>query len=780
MNAPHPVSRRLGAALFSHRKTVIAFFAVATVGMLILASRLGLDAAFTKMIPTRHPYIETFLKHAPEFGGGNRVVVAVINNDGDIFNPGFFDTLKKITEDLMGIKGIDPSRVKSIFSPGVRYVEIVEDGFDGSTVIPSEFAPTPEQFAVVQENIIKSGQLGLLVSKDFRAALVTAEVTEQDPDTGGRLDVYTVARALEETIRAPYEKNGVTVHILGFPKLIGEIKDKGKMGLAFFGLTVLLTVLVVFAYTRSAALTLTAVGCAVLSVIWLLGSMKWAGFGLDPMSVVIVFLIFAIAVSHAIQKINSFRLEWAENRDPRAASQSSFEKLFAPGMIALGTDNIGFLTILFIPIPVVREIAVSANLGAVSIACINLFLLPVLLSYLPARWGAVVRQTSPHHNHSPLWKFWDFFSTPVGARATLWITAAALGAALWIGKDVPIGDTHAGAPELRPTARYNKDVEAIRQHFAVGGDVLVVYAESDTDACIDPRLLRHVDAFTARLDTQPDVLTAVSLAKWARRAFAVYNEGNPKWYALPSDEDNLKTATGDAGSDTGLANFDGTVLPIYIFVKDHTAKAIRRVVNAVETFISEHPRDDIRLRIGGGNIGVEAATNDVMRKSQAPMLGWFYGMTLLIIFLFYRSWQSMVCIVVPLTLVSIFSYALMALTGIGLKVATLPIVSVGAGVGMDYAVYMYGTMRQFLLEGMDVDAAYRKALRSTGKAVFFTAGTLSVGTGVWVFSGLQLQADMGILFAFTFVANMLAALVLLPALAHTLFKGRTFTGRTNI
>lgn len=780
MNTQGAFSRRLGAYLFSHRRGVIGFFVVATAGMVFFAAQLGLDAAFTKMIPTRHPYIETFLKHASDFGGGNRVVVAVVNNNGDIFNAGFFDTLKKITDDLMGVKGIDPSRVKSIFSPGVRYVEIVEDGFDGSTVIPSEFTPTPEQFAVVQENIIKSGQLGLLVSKDFRAALVTAEVTAQDPDTGGRLDTYAVAQALEKTIRAPYEKDGITIHILGFPKLIGEIKDKGKMGLAFFGLTIVLTTLVVFAYTRSIALTATALGCAVLSVIWLLGSMKMAGFGLDPMSVVIVFLIFAIAVSHAIQKINSFRLEWAENPDPRAASQASFEKLFASGMIALATDNIGFLTILFIPIPVVREIAVSANLGAVSIACINLFLLPVLLSHLPARWGDIVRQARPRHNHSPLWNFWDLFSTPRGARATLWLTTAALAASLWIGKDVPIGDTHAGAPELRPSARYNKDVEAIRRHFAVGGDLLVVYAESDTDACIDHRLLSHVDALTAHMDLQPDVLTAVSLSKWARRAFAVYNEGNPKWYALPRDDENLRTATGDAGSDTGLANFDGTVLPIYIFVKDHTAKAIRRVVDAVETFIQEHPRDDIRLKLGGGNIGVEAATNDVLRTSQAPMLGWFYGMTLLVIFIFYRSWQSMVCIVVPLTLVSIFSYALMALTGIGLKVATLPIVSVGAGVGMDYAVYMYGTMRQFLLEGMDVDDAYRKALRSTGKAVFFTAGTLSAGTGVWVFSGLQLQADMGILFAFTFVANMLAALVLLPALARALFKGKSFSGRANI
>jgi predicted RND superfamily exporter protein len=775
-----PFSQRLGAFLFHRRSAVIGFFLLATAVQVFFAARLGLDAAFTKMIPTRHPYIATFLKHAPDFGGGNRVVVAVVNTQGDIFNPTFFDTLKKITDDLMAVKGIDPSRVKSIFSPGVRYIEIVEDGFDGSSVIPSEFSPTPAQFQTVQENIIKSGQLGLLVSKDFRAALVTAEVTEQDPDTGGKLDTYAVARALEETIRTPYEKGGIAIHILGFPKLIGEIKDKGKMGLAFFVLTIFLTAAVVFAYTRSRSLTLTAVGCAVLSVVWLLGSMKMVGFGLDPMSVVIVFLIFAIAVSHAIQKINSFRLEWAHNHDSREASQASFEKLFAPGMIALATDNIGFLTILFIPIPVVREIAVSANLGAVSIALINLFLLPVLLSYLPAHWGAVVRQASPHHSHSPFWNFWDFFSSPRAARATLVLTVVALAGSLWIGKDVPIGDTHAGAPELRPTARYNRDVAAIRRHFAVGGDLLVVYAESDTDACIDPRLLSHVDAFTARVDAQPDVLTAVSLSKWARRAFAVYNEGNPKWYALPSDEENLRTATGDAGSDTGLANFDGTVLPIYIFVKDHTAQAIRRVVGAVEDFIREHPRTDIRLRLGGGNIGVEAATNDVLRKSQAPMLGLFYGMTLLVIFIFYRSWQSLVCIVVPLTLVSIFSYAMMALTGIGLKVATLPIVSVGAGVGMDYAVYMYGTLRQFLLEGMDVDAAYRKALRSTGKAVFFTAGTLSMGTGVWVLSGLQLQADMGILFAFTFVANMLAALVLLPALAHALFKGRDLTGRANI
>lgn len=778
-------SRRLALLVFTRRPWILAFFIASTAVMAYFASQIGLDASFIKMIPTRHPYIKTFLKHAPEFGGGNRIVVSLVSTNGDIFNANFFNTLKNVTEDMMYLKGIDPGKVKSIFSNSVRYWEIVEDGFDGSTVIPPGFSGTARELRLVEENLVKSGQLGLLVSHDFRAAMVMAEVTEFDPDTGEKLDPYNISKSLEESIRAKYQSPAISIHILGFAKLIGEIKEKGKSGLNLCLITVLLTLGLLLLYTRSWVLSLTPLFCALLSCLWLLGSMKLVGYGLDPMSVVIVFLIFAIAVSHAIQKINTFRLELEQVPDCLTASRSSFEKLFAPGMIALTTDNAGFLTILFIPIPVVREIAISANLGAVAIALINLFLLPVILSYLPVSFVAHARQGVRREGSRAwatrtLWSFLGSFVEPRQARWAAVLTVLALIPAVWFGKDLQIGDVHPGSPELRPSSAYNRDVVAIRNHFTIGGDLLVVYAETQPEACTNYSVLSLVDEFSAHMDRVDGVLMTFSLPKLGRRGFVVFNEGNPKWYGIPRDIDNLRMVTGGFGSDTGLVNFEGSVMPVLIFVKDHMAQTIRTVVDAVKDFNASHPRSDVTLALAGGNIAIDAATNEVLRDSQGLMLILFYGMSLLIIYFFFRSWQSMVCIIIPLSLVSLFTYAVMTVSGIGLKVATLPIISVGAGVGMDYAVYMYGGLRQFLLGGDSVRDAYHKALRSTGKAVFFTACTLSVGTGAWIFSDLKLQADMGLLFAFTFVGNMIAALILLPALAYFLFQTKNFANQTDI
>jgi len=129
-----------------------------------------------------------------------------------------------------------------------------------------------------------------------------------------------------------------------------------------------------------------------------------------------------------------------------------------------------------------------------------------------------------------------------------------------------------------------------------------------------------------------------------------------------------------------------------------------------------------------------------------------------------------VCIIVPLGLTSILCQALMAQLGIGVKVATLPVIALGVGIGVDYGIYIYSKLDHFLKQGLDLENAYRETLKTTGKAVAFTGLTLAVGVVLWVFSSIKFQADMGILLTFMFLWNMVGALWLLPSLAAFLLK----------
>jgi hypothetical protein len=217
---------------------------------------------------------------------------------------------------------------------------------------------------------------------------------------------------------------------------------------------------------------------------------------------------------------------------------------------------------------------------------------------------------------------------------------------------------------------------------------------------------------------------------------------------------------------TGLLNGDCSVMPVYIYTADHKAETIDRVVAAVKEFNAEHGTDELKFRLATGNVGVMAATNEAVSAAQFPMLLWVFAAIILLCLITFRSIRGTLCIVIPLTLVSILAYALMAILEIGLKVSTLPVVALGVGIGVDYGIYIYSRFRSLLQEGQSIHDAYFTTLKLTGSGVIFTGITLATGVATWIFAPIKFQADMGILLTFMFLFNMLGAIILLPALAY--------------
>ena len=177
-----------------------------------------------------------------------------------------------------------------------------------------------------------------------------------------------------------YERNGDRILILGFTKAVGDIIGAAKSVLTYFSLAFLLIMLFTVVYTRSGIITAYVLISAVVPVIWLLGVMPLFNLGLDPLSILVPFLIFAIAVSHAVQMTNVWKLEMAENGNSVFCAKKSFEKLFVPGSIALFANAVGFMVIAFVDITTVREMAFVATLGVTLMIISNKVLLPILLS----------------------------------------------------------------------------------------------------------------------------------------------------------------------------------------------------------------------------------------------------------------------------------------------------------------------------------------------------------------------------------------------------------------
>lgn len=764
--------------MFRHRNLLVTLFLVLTAGMAVLAARLKVDASFNKTLPQKHPYIETFLKHQGSFGGANRVLVALMAREGDMFTPEFFRELKRATDEVMFLPAVDRPQVQSLFTPNVRYIEVVEDGFAGGNVIPADFSPSPAAFARVRENVIKSGRLGQLVANDFSGAIISAQLLEIEPRSGAKIDYTEVSRGLEK-IRERVEADTagrVTVHIIGFAKIIGDVSEGAHGVISLFGAAILVTSLLVWNYAGRWKLALAPVACSLVAVIWQLGTLTALGYGMDPFSILVPFLVFAIGVSHGVQKICTFRTEVFKGQDGTGAARAAFLQLIVPGIVALLTDTIGFITMLVIKIPVIQELAINASLGVSVITITNFLLLPLLLSYLRlppsyATWVAARRERGD--------AFWRKLARGMRTRPSLLIILAGLGLGAWgvhQSSLVQIGDLHAGVPELHADSRYNRDARVITGEFSIGIDILTVMVEAAPDAAVDHEVLSLMDEFEGRMREVPGVQSVVSLASVAKGINAGYSEGSLKWRVLPMNQQALAQAVSHVDTATGLLNADSSVMPVMIFLTDHKAETLTAVTRAVREFSAARPSAKAKFRLAGGNAGVMAATNEVVAAAEKPILLWVFGAVIVLCLIAFRSIRAAVCVVLPLAIVSYLAYAVMAFLEIGLKTSTLPVVALGVGIGVDYGIYIFARLLADLRAGEYFEDAMFAALKDAGAAVVFTGLTLAIGVSTWVFSSLKFQADMGLLLTFMFLVNMVGAILLLPALARWCWPHHT--GRT--
>ena len=772
----HGLIGRLSHRIFNWRRPLLALFILITVVLGYCASQLRVEAGFSKMIPLKHEYMQTFIEYQKDFGGANKVLIALRQKDGDIFNKEFMETLHKVSDEVFYVKGVERSSVTSLFTNNVRYNEVVEDGFRGGNLVSSDFAGTPEQLAKVKENTLKSDWVGRIVSNDMKAAMVVASLQDTDPDTGKRLDLQQVGARLEQ-IRQKYEHGNVTVHIIGFAKAIGDIASGAAGVLGFFAVAFVVTALLLYWYSGSLMLTSCALVCALVPVVWLLGLLPLMHLGLDPMSILVPFLIFSIGVSHAVQMTNAWKLETLGGADGVTASRNSFRKLFIPGAMALLANALGFVVIAFIDIEMVRELAITATVGVSVMIVTNKMLLPILLSYMKFSPGEAQRHAGKESSGDWLWERIAPLATRKGGMLAVVLGGLMLAGGMWKAHELQIGDLGKGVPELRADSRYNRDVDVITSQFAIGVDLLQVIAEAkgqDTP-CVQRPVMDQMEQLEFTLNQEPGVATVRGLAGFVKQVTQAYAETFIKWRVLPEETAQIAQGVGFAtrlGNE--LMNSSCTAMPVSIFTTDHQAGTIRRIVDVVKQFKAEHDTEGLHFRLAAGNVGVMAATNEAVEAADKWVnLALFVSVSLLCLATF-RSLRVTLCIILPLALVTILCNALMAALGIGVKVNTLPVVALGVGVGVDYGIYLFESMKHEITAngGCTLREAFVAALKQRGTASVFTAVTMTVSVATWAFSTLKFQADMGVLLAFMFLVNMLGAILLLPGLAALLVGER--------
>lgn len=755
--------------IFDNRLILLLLFTIATTFLTWQASQIKPDTSFLKMIPVKHPFIQNMISNLDDLGAAGTIIqISVESKKGNVFSKEYMEKLKNISDEVFYLPGVDRRGLESVWTPNVRWIAVTEEGFEGGPVIPDGYDGSKEKLDELRQNILRSGRVGSLVADNFKSTIVQASLFDRDPETGEQLDYVEFSRQLEKNIRDKFQDDDIEIHIIGVAKLIGDLSEGGKAVAVFFGIAFFITAILLYGYSRCLISTFTPLICSLIAVIWQLGLLVTFGYGLSAYSMLVPFLVFAIGVSHGIQVVNGMAIELAEGVDTKTAARLAFRAMYIAGMAALISDGLGFLTLYIIEIEAIRELTIAACMGVLVIILTNLVLLPILMSYFGVTKSGMAHINSNSDKHPVIWEKLSYLAHPKVAAVSVIIAMIGFGIGIVGGKDLKIGDLDEGAPELHPDSRYNLDNKYISDNYTVSSDMFVVMMKTPEQKCSTYENLEVIDRFAWTMENVPGVQSAVSLTYVIRQVLMGFNEGSLKWNTIPRDQRAIDSTFFQVPSQ--LVNTKCSFAPMVLFLADHKAETLEGVVEAAEKFIAENPMPELEFQLATGNAGIEAATNQVIAKAQSQMLWLVYAAVSIFVFISFNSLSAVAVIVIPLTLTSALCQALMAYWGIGTKVATLPVIGLGVGLGVDYGIYIYNRLSMYLKKGMPLQEAYFNTLKTTGKAVVLTGLALAIGVATWIWSPIKFQADMGKLLTFMFIWNMIGAIWLLPALAHFLLK----------
>jgi len=753
--------------IFKHRFIILMASLLLTVFMAWRASFVAPDTRMDRLVPGNHPFVlqgKEFLDGEVASGGGF-IRIAVVSKSTDVFDYEYLTKLQSISDEISLLAGVNTGSLKSLWSPAMRWYAITPAGYASGPIIDTmNFSDSVESMQSIRTNVLRAGIVGNYISNDFSATMIDFQILSINPDTRAPINLQDLSQRLE-SVREKYQGDDLSIHIIGDEKKLADLVDGFSKVLIFFAVALVITTILLYHYSRCFKSTIIPLLCSLIAVIWQLGTLNLIGMGVGVFSVLVPFLVFAIAVSHGVQMINGIAHESAKGENKLNAARITFHHLHRPGMVALLSDGMGFAMLFMIDIGAIQDLALVASIGVALVIFTNLVLLPILMSYFGVSQRCIEHAQYKQNQKSRLWEFTARFTEKPYARFAM-VVAVVL--AIWggyKGLDLKVGDLDKGAPELRADSRYNLDNVYIIDNFTTSTDLMTIFVGTKAGSCESFKTIELIERLGWQLTNTPGVQSVSSPATRARMNRYLSNEGNLRFMSLTRDERVLSRAMASDGYGiSGGVDENCNQQRLSLGLTDHKAQTLQSVVNVVREFARNNDDQDVWFKLGDGNAVHEAATNEVIETSQYTILSYVYAVVAFMVLLTFRSWRAVACILIPLILTSVMSQGLMAILGIGVKVATLPVIALGVGIGVDYGIYIYSRLVSVLESNHNLKYAYLETLKTTGKAVFFTGITLSVGVATWIYSPIKFQADMGVLLTFMFLWNMIGALVLLPAL----------------
>lgn len=753
--------------IFAHPAAVLFGILLGTLMFAVHLPKLQVYTNFNDLLPQKHPYIQTYNRIKENFGGANQIVIAIEVESGDIFNDRTLALVHEATQGVDTLPSINHNLISSLTHRTVRKVYVAQDGGFRSEAYYNAQQPThtPEQLAQLRKDVMANPQVyGLLVSTDLKSALIRGQLNE------GAIDYAATFAALQQ-VREKASASGHLVHVTGQPVLTGYVYTYlGQIVTIMCWTLALLAVLLIIYFRRLYGIALPLLGIA-LSSIWGLGFMAWLGFNLEPLSMPIPFLIAARAMSHGVQLVSRYYEELAITHDGKRAARNALDALFRPGSLAITVDAICIAVMVLGAAPFNWKLGISAGFWAFSVIFTVHFMIPLALTLLPQPRDMTNKSQGAR-------SLLGGFMARTGGRPAGAATILALAALLVVGGaplalSVTIGESEPGSPILHRDHDFNQSTSSINRLFPGSEELHIIARTSEKGGLKRPEVMQAIEKFQTHMLQDPALGGVKGIPAVVRVVNRLTHNDDPRWMQIPDNAPEIGglmfaylASSPIPGALKEFVNADEDEADLVFFYKDHRADTINRSLALAReaATLSSAGVDGLTFEPGGGIVGVNAAGNEALHTDHLIMVPLVMLVAFLLVTLYYQSLHAGWLMVLPMLFATAMTYAYMGWNDIGISVNTVPVIMVGVGVGIDYAVYFMDRIREEMARTGDVRQSAINAVSTTGYAVAFTACTLIAGVILWIFlSDLRFQSDAAVLLSFMLVVNAIAAMLIVPA-----------------
>lgn len=728
---------------------------------------LSFDTNLGDFYPLKHPYLKIQNRLNETFGGLNQVSLAIETKKSDTLNPATLEKVWQITNDLYMTDGINAGRVVSLSARKVKHVEANEEGFTTEWMMSAPLK-TPEEIRALRQRIVRSPLVyGPIVSEDFKATLIQADFESEVP-------VKKIFETLQEIKNKYQDKNNI-IYISGQPVLQGWLDSYLPKMASLFILTVLAMALVLWNAFKSKRGVFLPLLSAAMATLWGLGIMAMAGYKMTPVTVLAPFLVFALGTSHAVQFIKRYYEYMSKHKqNSKVAAIKITRNLFVPAFTGLLTDGIGPLTLFFVPLGMVQSLAVGIGCGILSIFFSTVILVPNLLSFMqpPKRLEVIKEERTTLANRILAY----FAGLAVNRKSRIAVISGFFiltAISFWGTSQLVVGDKNPGTSLLYSSSPYNQAEKFISEKFGTSDPYYIFVEGKKQDAILNSEVLGEMDNLQRYLEKNvKSVGRTLSLVESMKGMNMVMMDGRREEFRIPENNRTiheymfLYSLTGFPGDFDPLVNSNYQYANIKVDLKDHKASTINELLQKTQTWITgSHKTKEVEFSYAGGTIGMLAAVNQLVK----PMLSInSFGTAALVLSCLIIAYGLVVgagILFLPLIFRTTLLLGILGFLKVGLTAEIIPVIALGIGFGDDFGIYIVSRIKEELAEGGgEIKEALIEAMSTSGKAVFFTGLSLTIGIAAWMLSPILMQARLGALLGFLIFFNVIGTLIVLPSM----------------